>query len=280
MEQFIDVPVPQITVKHIPQERVQNFTVEQIVALSVPWIRRVVGQMLILRDRISDRNGEQIADVPVPQVQEKLVEEIQLIQQERIHNRVTEQVIDNPVEGHASRAFATRHRRANRGRANSFDSSGNWRQPIPQGRISLNYQDCEVLFHINKQNLDIARDADVNKDDLDAEAGNQNVTLGCTTDDTEDVSLLTGLMATRLEKNLVNVPVVMQRAAAAQDRSIQKTTSHNNQQSRQCKTEKKAKEKRGRKVEKKERREERMNEKRKRKKGNLRKQSTRRPRRT
>ena len=62
-------------------------------------------------------------------------------------------------------------------------------------------QDCEALCRINKQSPNIAGGVHVDENDLDDDAGLRVVT------------------------QMVNVPVVMQRAAAAQDRSIQQ---HNN----------------------------------------------------
>ena len=72
IEQFIDVPVPQITVgavKHVPQERVQNYTVEQLVDVIIPRIRRETERVIQLapQDRISDRVVEQSVDVSVSQ---------------------------------------------------------------------------------------------------------------------------------------------------------------------------------------------------------------------
>ena len=63
-------------------------------------------------------------------------------------------------------------------------------------------QDCEALFRINKQSSNIAGGVDVDEDDLDDDAG------------------------LRVVKQMVNVPVVTQRAAAAsQDRSTQQHQS-------------------------------------------------------
>ena len=47
----------------------------------------------IPQEHVSDRNGEQISDVPVPQIQET-GEMIQPIQQGRISDRATEQIVD------------------------------------------------------------------------------------------------------------------------------------------------------------------------------------------
>ena len=47
-------------------------------------------------------------------------------------------------------------------------------------RKGSNYQDCEVLFTINRQSPDIAGGADVNKDDLDVSVCNQGIVCGYT----------------------------------------------------------------------------------------------------
>ena len=44
-EQIVEVPVPRVmeelleVAKHVPQERVPNYTVEQLVDVTAPWIR-------------------------------------------------------------------------------------------------------------------------------------------------------------------------------------------------------------------------------------------------
>ena len=92
----------------------------------------------------------------------------------------------------------------------------------------LNCQDCEVLFHVNKQSTNITDSVHVGKDDL-----NDGSHLRHARDETENAEFLKGLMATRLEKNLVNVPVVTRRtAAAAQHHSTQQ--QHNNKQQQQA----------------------------------------------
>ena len=79
-------------------------------------------------------------------------------------------------------------------------------------RKGSNYQDCEVLFptntlqvNINKQSPDSAGGVDLSKDDLDFGAGDQGIMFEYATDETENLVLLTGLMATRLGKKLSNV---------------------------------------------------------------------------
>ena len=90
----------------------------------------------------------------------------------------------------------------------------------------FNYQDCEVLLHVNKQSTNITDSVHVGKDDL-----NDDAHLRHARDETENAEFLTGLMATRLEKNLVNVSVVTRRtAAAAQHRSTQQQHSNKPQQ--------------------------------------------------
>ena len=85
----------------------------------------------------------------------------------------------------------------------------------------LNYQDCEVLFRVNKQSTNIADSVHVDKDDLDDDAH-----LRHARDETENAEFLTGSMATRL-----HVPVVTRRiTAAAQHRSTQQQHWHSNQQ--------------------------------------------------
>ena len=85
----------------------------------------------------------------------------------------------------------------------------------------LNYQDCEILFRVNKQSTNIADSVHVEKDDLDNDAH-----LRHARDETENAEFLTGSMATRL-----HVPVVTRRTtAAAQHRSTQQQHWHSNQQ--------------------------------------------------
>ena len=93
----------------------------------------------------------------------------------------------------------------------------------------LNYQDCEVPLHVNKQRTNITDSVHVGKDEL-----NDDAHLRHARDETENAEFLTDLMATRLEKNLVNVPVVTWRtaaaAAAAQRRSTQQQQRNKPQQ--------------------------------------------------
>ena len=50
------------------------------------WSKPLI--QITLQERVSERNGEQIIDTPIPQLQEKLVGMIQLILQERISERI------------------------------------------------------------------------------------------------------------------------------------------------------------------------------------------------
>ena len=50
----------------------------------------------------------------------------------------------------------------------------------------LSDKTCEVLMRINEQSPDIARGVHIDKEDLDAGAGGQDIMLGYATDETED----------------------------------------------------------------------------------------------
>ena len=52
-------------------------------------------------------------------------------------------------------------------------------------RKGLNYQDCEVLFHINRQSPDIAGVVHIGKNDLNDGAGNQGIVFEYAIDETE-----------------------------------------------------------------------------------------------
>ena len=85
VEETIDVPVPRVmgetveAVKLIPQDKVQNCTLEQIVAVAA-------GEMiqLLLHGRISERIIEQTVEAPVPQIRVHSVEAMKVILQERL----------------------------------------------------------------------------------------------------------------------------------------------------------------------------------------------------
>ena len=91
-----DAPVPHVmgeiteVAKHISQEQVLNYTVEQIGAVPVPQIPEETKQVThrTPQDRISDCNGEQNINCPILQIQEKLVGMIQLILKERMSERI------------------------------------------------------------------------------------------------------------------------------------------------------------------------------------------------
>ena len=69
----------------------------------------------------------------------------------------------------------------------------------------LNFQDCEVLVRINKQSPEIAGGVHVCKDDFNVDAGDQGIMFGYASDETEDATLLTHSMVTRLAKKLNDV---------------------------------------------------------------------------
>merc|ERR1719498_870716 len=69
----------------------------------------------------------------------------------------------------------------------------------------LSDKTCEVLVRINKQSPDIAGGVHVGKEDLDVGAGDQGIMFGYASDETEDCTPLTILMATRLGKKLTDV---------------------------------------------------------------------------
>ena len=85
VEETIDVHVPRVmgetveAVKLIPQDKVQNCTLEQIVAVAA-------GEMiqLLLHGRISERIIEQTVEAPVPQIRVHCVEAMKVILQERL----------------------------------------------------------------------------------------------------------------------------------------------------------------------------------------------------
>ena len=103
MEQIVDVPreVPQVQFldrvldvpvamqRHASHERIQERTVEED-DVPVPHVmeKTVEDVKFIPQERVQNRIMEQIIDVPGRRIQEKLVEVIQLIQQERISERI------------------------------------------------------------------------------------------------------------------------------------------------------------------------------------------------
>ena len=77
----------------------------------------------------------------------------------------------------------------------------------------LHYQDCEVLFHVNKQEADIAEGLHVDRDDL--HTGNGDLWWSCSDGETQ----------------VTDVPVVTRTAAAAYSSTT--TTNKSNRQNRQ-----------------------------------------------
>ena len=87
-----DVPVTRVKeeiIEPIPQERVQNYTVEHTVDVPVPQILEKFGErvQLIPQDQMSDRIVEQIIDVAVPEIREQIVKVVRVMPQERLQQR-------------------------------------------------------------------------------------------------------------------------------------------------------------------------------------------------
>ena len=81
--------------KLIPQERVQNCTVEQIIDIQmqeeITYCLKE-DQSEFLEELIIEKS-----DVPVPHVMEKTIEVVKLIPQEQAQNRTVRQITDVPV---------------------------------------------------------------------------------------------------------------------------------------------------------------------------------------
>ena len=102
-QNVVEIPTVQevVQVQEIPElqtvERIEEIVqtvqrpVEQIVE------QRVEVPKIIPQERVQQRTVEQIVDVPVPQVVEEIVEVAKIIPQERVQQRTVEQVIDVPV---------------------------------------------------------------------------------------------------------------------------------------------------------------------------------------
>ena len=100
MEQIVAAPVPRIreetgqVIQLIPQDRISDRNGEQVIDIPIPQIQvEIVGIMLILQERISERIGTTLSS----RIQEKLFEVMQLIRQERISWRIVEKSVDVPV---------------------------------------------------------------------------------------------------------------------------------------------------------------------------------------
>ena len=90
LEQFVGVPVPQITAEGlpiVPQELVQNRPPEQIVGFPVPQI---------VQESVQNRTLEQVLVSPVPQTMEAVVEVSPPTQHERVLSRMQERVQNRP----------------------------------------------------------------------------------------------------------------------------------------------------------------------------------------
>ena len=87
----------------------------------------------------------------------------------------------------------------------------------------LTCEDCEVLFHVNKQSLDFASGVHVDTADFDIDEDGKDIMFGYAGDETENVAFLTSSMSTHLVKKL---SVVAPRTAA-QHRSIQSPQQRN-----------------------------------------------------
>ena len=80
--QFLDKGIDVVeVVQIIPQERIQQRIVEQIVDVPVPQVVEEILEVIkvIPQERVSERIVEQIVDVPVPQVMEEIVKVVRFI---------------------------------------------------------------------------------------------------------------------------------------------------------------------------------------------------------
>ena len=96
VDQIVDRPVTQIrkpnveVAKAIPQERLQQRTVEQIDDVPVPGNNQPGVQIQMFK-------VEQTIEAPIPQIQEHCVEATKAILQERLQLRTEEQIVDASV---------------------------------------------------------------------------------------------------------------------------------------------------------------------------------------
>ena len=96
------VPVPQLmeaVVEVIPQERVQNRTLEQIE--DFPVLRTMEAPVDVVlstpQERVLNRTQEQIVGVPVPPITEAAVEVVREKPLERVQNRTQQPIVNSPV---------------------------------------------------------------------------------------------------------------------------------------------------------------------------------------
>ena len=84
---------------HVPQERTSEHTVEQIAGVPVPRVQERILEVAEItpQKRIPERIVGQIDDVPVPQIHEQNMEVANTIPQERISERIVEYTRDVPV---------------------------------------------------------------------------------------------------------------------------------------------------------------------------------------
>ena len=89
----------QIAAEQERVERVQQRTVEQTVYVPVPQIQEqiVEGVKEIPRERVLQQTVEQIENTPVPQSVDETVQVVQVIPQERLQERTAAQIVDAPV---------------------------------------------------------------------------------------------------------------------------------------------------------------------------------------
>ena len=89
VEQIVDLAVPLILekfveiIQFVPLERIKDQSIEHIKVVPVPQIKKDIVQNLV---------GEQIVDVPMPQIVEKLGVAVQPAQSERIRDQSMEQI--------------------------------------------------------------------------------------------------------------------------------------------------------------------------------------------
>ena len=85
-----DAATAVVDVQHVQEERVQNRDGEQTVVVTVPQIMDAIGE-------VTPRVVEQIVDLAVPLILEKILEIIQLVPLERIKNQTVDHIRGVPV---------------------------------------------------------------------------------------------------------------------------------------------------------------------------------------